>query len=414
MLPDQYEYLRSYDKYIGETESPHQYHRWASLSVIAAALGRRVIMPFGHGSIFPNQYIILVGSPGAKKSSAISPAKRVLAMAGYKPFAGDLVSKERFLFDLSGGNDDEMPDLEAMEAYLDDPVCEQFICNGELIDFVGQKNFDFLTLLNTLWDNLPEYKHQKLSSKSVIIQKPTVNILGAATVKGISLAIPPEAIGTGIMSRLILVYGASTGKKITFPTPPRQEDAEICADFLREIMKLKGFSTLTPEAQELADSVYQNYESLKDARLIDYTNRRFTHVLKVAILIAASRLSTTITAADIKLSNTLLVNAENGMTSALGEVGSDKRGPQIHSILSALKAARGSVAPQDLWERVAKEIPIHNEFLALMQNLAASRRVTMVGSKYLFNGEDVRVFPPELCDYTMLDWREIIRQEGGE
>ena len=59
-------------------------------------LGRNVHIPFGTGEIYPNQYIMLMGSPVARKCTAIAPGKKRLKAAGYDTVADDAVSKEMF------------------------------------------------------------------------------------------------------------------------------------------------------------------------------------------------------------------------------------------------------------------------------------------------------------------------------
>jgi hypothetical protein len=89
-----------YFRYIGKTESPRIYHRWTAVSLLAALLGRRMFIPFGHDNIYPNQYILLVGDPGTRKGTAINPAKRLLKHSGYLRFAPDKLSTERFIIEL--------------------------------------------------------------------------------------------------------------------------------------------------------------------------------------------------------------------------------------------------------------------------------------------------------------------------
>src|SRR3990167_2294095 len=197
------DFFDEYFKYVGESEAPNIFHRWCGLATLGAMVGREVFLPFGHRMIYPNQYILLMGVPGSRKSSAIGIAKDIMGMADYKTFAKDKSSKERLFLDMIRKPDLENVDLESL--VLDSPS-EVFIANGEFLDFIGQGDMGFLTALTNLWDNLPFYEHPKLHGKSVYIHKPTVNILGGATVKGLGMAIPPEALGTGILSRLLLIH----------------------------------------------------------------------------------------------------------------------------------------------------------------------------------------------------------------
>jgi hypothetical protein len=177
-------------------------------------LGRNVHIPFGTGEIYPNQYIMLMGSPGARKGTAIAPGKKLLKAAGYDTFAADAVSKEMFLADMGKKENDDI-DLD-LETLVSDSPTECFVIAEEFNDFIGQGDTLFITRLTKLWDNLDEFRHPKLHGKSVYVYKPTVSILGANTQQNFSLAIPPEAIGNGFCSRFLFIHAEPTGKFITF------------------------------------------------------------------------------------------------------------------------------------------------------------------------------------------------------
>ena len=85
---------------MGESESPAVYHRWTALSILGALLGRNVYLPFGNSEIYPNMYVMLMGSAGARKGTAINPGRKLLRAAGYNTFAADAVSKEMLVEDM--------------------------------------------------------------------------------------------------------------------------------------------------------------------------------------------------------------------------------------------------------------------------------------------------------------------------
>ena len=96
-----------YFEYVKDTESPKIFHRWSLIASVGALLGRQYYMPFGTTRIFPNQYIMLIGNPGTRKSSAIKTAKKILAHTGYDTFAAEKTTKEKFLLDLEGAPEGE-------------------------------------------------------------------------------------------------------------------------------------------------------------------------------------------------------------------------------------------------------------------------------------------------------------------
>ena len=72
------EYLNNYLAMLEDTESPRIFHIWSAVFSLASTLGRRCWLPFGTFDIFPNHYILLVGTPGTRKSTAANQAKKVV------------------------------------------------------------------------------------------------------------------------------------------------------------------------------------------------------------------------------------------------------------------------------------------------------------------------------------------------
>src|SRR5688572_27538290 len=81
-------------------EAPAVYHRWTLASAIGTILGRQFYLPFGKGKIYPNQFIMLMGTPGTRKGTAMNIGKELLKKAGYNRFSASRTSLERFLIDM--------------------------------------------------------------------------------------------------------------------------------------------------------------------------------------------------------------------------------------------------------------------------------------------------------------------------
>ena len=130
-----------YFSYVGETECPRIFHRWTAISCVAALLGRSVAIPFGHSSIYPNLYVMLMGPPGTRKSTAIKIGQKLISQIGYHHFSADRTSKEALWLDMTTeqerniGTDDL--DLEELRPYT---PTELFIVADEFNDFMGIRN----------------------------------------------------------------------------------------------------------------------------------------------------------------------------------------------------------------------------------------------------------------------------------
>lgn len=372
-----------YDEYFeyagaGTTEPPIIFHRWAGLSIIGAMLGRQIYLPFGHGKIYPNQYIMLMGPAGCRKSTAINIATKLLKQTGYTRFAADRTSKERFLIDMKQyeGNTDTIEDLEALS--LDDPS-EVFVVAEEFTDFTGANNTEFLTMLTKLWDNQDEYKHPKINGASVEVWKPTVNILSGNTAQNFAIAFPPEALGNGFLSRTILVQGELSGRKVTFPKSP---DELLIAGLVTRLKAIKkeiaGEVTLDKDAIALCDRIYRGFKELEDHRFHQYGNRRFVHMLKIAMLLTAANFHKQITVEEILKANTILHYTEIRMPKALGEFGKSKYSEVANKIIEILSQADRPMSLKDLWKRVYTDLAKQTELAELLRNLREAHKIQMV------------------------------------
>jgi hypothetical protein len=378
------DFFSKYLRYVGDSEAPTLSHRWSAISMLSALIGRNLFIPFGHSEIYPNQYIMLMGSPGARKSSAIGIARRLLRDTGFKRFAPDRLSKERFLMEMKPHSADLLGEEDADLSFISfDEPSELYVVAEEFTDFVGQGGAEFMTMLTKLWDNMDRYEHPKIHGKSVVVEKPTVNLLGGNTIQGLSLALPPEALGNGFMSRVIFVYTEETGKKITFPIPPSPAFKQELVDQLKQIKLLCGSVDIEDDARPVYDKLYREFRDVEDHRFKHYSTRRFTHLLKLSLILAASDLRTSITRQDAINANTVLHYTELRMPKALGEFGRSRYSDTTNVILDLLNKSTRPISANSIWKIVAKDLTKIGELTDILRNLQTAGKIQVVTVKGL-------------------------------
>lgn len=404
-----------YDLYfdvVGHSEAPRIFHRWCAVSAVSALLGRQCFLPFGHDVIFPNMFVMIMGSPGARKNSAIKVAKQMLERTGFNRFAADRISKEKFIISLASGmfGDEEasMEEEDFVELPLD-TVSARYVVAPEFLDFIGKGNIEFVGMLGNLWDNLDTYEHPKIHTKSANVTKPTVNILAGNTPQGFMLAIPPESVGQGFMSRLILVQGDTTGVKITFPEDPSlSARAALDERVARIAERVRGIITISPEAKRLCDRIYREFTDLEDFRFKHYSARRFTHLLKLCLTFAALRISTDVSATDVIQANTLLHVTEQKMSKALGEYGKAKNSDVANSILEIIKGSRTPIGATKLWKHLAQDLNRQEEMQEILKGLLAAGKIKVVaGIGFVPHHEAKKVWDTSLLDTEFLTEEEM-------
>lgn len=406
--------MSMYFEYAGasKSETPMVYHRWAAISMISALLERRCYISFGHDLIYPNQYILLMGNPGTRKSSAINIAIRLLASTGYNRFSSDKTSKERFLQDLAKVDEEEDDVPISLDTVIDRPS-DSYVAIGEFTDFIGQNNMEFITMLTNLWDCRDVYRHPKMRGSDVVINKPTVNILGGTTAQNFSLSFPPEAIGNGFLSRLILVHGDTTGRKVTIPAARDEALRRLMIDRLIAIRDTaQGEVTISKEAYALVDEIYNDQVDLEDNRFLHYNTRRLTHLLKLCTVFTAMNLETEISPHTVLIANTVLANTEVKMPRALGEFGKHKSSHLNNSVIDILATAKVPMTSTEIFKRMSQDVGRMSDLIELLKNLIQADRIQLldIGGKsgYMTKYIAARKWKEHLLLPTYLTKEEMI------
>lgn len=379
------DFITQYLAYTADTEIPAFFNRWTAIAGLGAFLGRQAYFTHGHTRINPNLYVMLIGSAGTKKSSAIKMCRKLLTTAGYSKFAGEKTSKEKFLLDLAG----EELSADILNSNLfggtdDNTSSEMFIAADEFNVFIGNGNIEFISLLGQLWDFDGSYPVRFKNSKSLDIMNPTISILGGNTPTGFSQAFPPEIIGQGFFSRLLLVYGEPNGNRIPFPSPPCADSTARLVSLLSRIRAtVVGHISLEPTAKNLLSKIYTNWGGLGDVRFDSYSNRRFTHLLKLGICISASSVRREITEYDVIRANTILTHTEHLMPKALGEFGKSRNSDVAHKILQILDNGAGIVTFKQIWKEVHSDLTNTSELGDMLNNLNLAGKLQVVKGGFL-------------------------------
>lgn len=423
MERNQLDIFKLYLDYVKETEPPIIFHRWSFIAAFSAWLGRRMYIPFGDSRLFPTSYIMLVGEPGTRKSTAIKRATRVLEKAGYDTFSPNATTKEKFLMDLAAnswdGDDpsvgfgdkrrkaDEEIDVIKVLGLLGSVGGEQdphevFVAADEFNNFMGSGNLDFQSTLGELWDwdNIDRpYRRRLKNSKEVKIWQPTVTVLGGNTPQQFAACFPLESIGQGFMSRLILVQSEPSGIKIDFPPPPCPKLTQRLIDGLQLIRQVcNGPLEMDDDAKNALGSIYRGWPEIDDARFKHYSTRRHTHLLKLCIIVAAARASTRLTLMDVIFANTLLTYAETTMPKAVGELGKSKHSEATSKLMNYLYSAHGPATVKQLFKVVQNDIEGPQDLGKLLNNLQLADK--LIALKIETTGEQGYVAKKKLMNRT--------------
>lgn len=343
-------------------------HLWVALGILSASLGRRNYLPFGYGQIFPNQYILLVGTPGTRKSTALSIGKKILKSATGVNFAPDdtagqrqgliqamLQNSQTETLYLDGVKLDQRDNtlssilsLEQVSQLTDqaeseaqreiDSADKQHLVasSDEFSRFIGQNNLQMLDFLTSTWDG--HSFQYRTTTKMIEVKNPLLNLIGCTTPVSLANSMPPAAGGQGFLSRMILVYGSTKYKSIPRPAPPPEEEVNAVKEILdHSYCMLGGEFEESKAARSYSESLYDHPIDITDSRFGYYAERRYTHLIKLAMALAAGRMSQTIERDDYEEAHRILCATEVGMPEALGEFGMNPLASLKQGILEFLK-----------------------------------------------------------------------------
>ena len=383
------DFISHYLSYAKTTpEVPMNYSRWAAIVGLGAYLGRSYYFEHGNFHVNPNIYAQFIGVAGARKGTAIKLMKKVLGAAGYNYFSGERTSKEKFLLDLAGEGDefsapssaDDILDRNLFGSAQESSDYKQvFIAIDEFNDFIGTGNIEFISMLGNLWNYTGTYSNRIKTGKSVSIPNPTISILGGNTPTNFSLAFPTAIVGQGFLSRMIIIHGEPNGKRVTFPPAPTQGETAAIVERLQQIRAtVFGPTKLTSGAETTLDAIYKAGLGVDDVRFESYSQRRLDHLIKLCLIVSASRCSTEITYDDVIYANTILVHAEQFMPKALGEFGKARNSDISHKVMSIIAAGPGVVTLKDLWKQVSSDLDDMKSLGSILNNLHEAGKIQRI------------------------------------
>lgn len=337
-----------------QQQLPLPFRKWAAVSAVAGAMGRKVWYDAGPFRIGSNLFLVFIAQPGRGKSvSLLMPINEVL---------------ERGISTEPGSNNESLNWNPAVERYgvVDEcahvishritphqiPV-EMYKCqrldlvsstaaSGNVFDssmtlvtteFGTLMSRDDKTLqifLTEMWDYQHKYSDKTKTSGQYVINGPCLNWIACATPEQFVENLPVNARSQGLLSRMLPIYydGESIGQDIHYG-----DTDEYVIDSLREdladICKMRGAMKFHPDdVEEIRADVQAGIPPKpEDTNLSEYNERRTAHFIKVAMAVSASRSSERlITIEDWNRTKELMHEAEASMPIVLQHFGMSKTG----------------------------------------------------------------------------------------
>ena len=323
--------------YMKDSEAPLLYNKWVAVSMIAAVLERKVYLPWDK-HIYPNFYIVLVGPPGCRKGTAMSPGRKVLDEMNVK-IAADAITKEKLASRLEEATDN----FETMDGQIHS-YAALTIFSEEFTVFLGYGNVELMQWLSNWYDCLDHWKYETKHQDVNEIAGVWVNLVGATTPELLQESMPRESFGGGLNSRIIYVFADKKEKLVIFPFLNKDSNIDLRESLSMDLQKLRMYS-----GEVIADQSYLNawekwYPAQQglaigdDDRMAGYVERRPTHIHKLAMVFNASRGGgLTLTDVDFRRAVELLEETERRMANTFAGVGKSQLSSIMNRVLQYLR-----------------------------------------------------------------------------
>ncbi len=342
-------WLRTYLEYTDKQESPEIFHLWVGISVIAGALGRNCYINRGYFKTYPNQYIALVSQSAlCKKGTACEIGTGIYNEAFPEH---PVIDRKLTMQKLVGNLNKSRKELGYSFIYL---------YNEELSTLFGRGavNTELMDFLTSVYGCKERWLYETASRGEEWLEKIYVNFLACTTPSDLA-EMPPSLVGGGLAGRMIFVYSDTPRNCVPNPaihfTNERYMMRQNLIHDLQQIAKIQREFKLTDEAWTLYDKLYrENFERDDyDFRLEPYKGRKGEHLLKLSMIISASRSDEgIIDKHDLEAADIFLKQIESSIIDAFIGVGHAEEARNTDRILACIRRAGGRIGHAELLRKV--------------------------------------------------------------
>lgn len=293
-------FLEAYRDYARDNFCPEKFHLWTGISIISAALERKVSLSQGPIYHIPNLYIMLISHPGVGKSTAsdrgvelleeikknVNPALRVLPTQMTEPALLDLMKIIDWV---------QVPG--AKGTTFDLAQSAGFFYASEASSSALQNTCgDFVAAMTALYD-CPKHFRKKLKGEKHIIEieNACMNMLACSTFDYLRNLVNETSVMGGFASRVLYVIN-----KERIVREPSWDETFVAnvetkrklIDDLTHINKLAGPMKASPEFKKKFLHWQPKFDrfliSLNSPRMESLYARKGTNLIKLSMILSVS------------------------------------------------------------------------------------------------------------------------------
>jgi DNA polymerase III delta prime subunit len=328
-------WFNTYREYIlPRTDAPESFIFWSGIFTIASTLRRRVSIPkkyLGLWTCYPHMYLMFVGPPGMRKTTAIDHgARELLTQVPALHEGPDFFTKEVVLEEMQNSGDSSI--FMSVDEF------------SSVFQKAGKDRAGIYEFLTAMYDSKQQINSRTKTSGNVFLEKPSVNFFSATTPGWITDNMPESVISGGFASRCIWVYEERLRINKMFFDDVQGEFKDLEKDLLTDLMRisnLEGEFSFSDECLAYIRDWEQQeppFYLQKNDKLGGYLNRRKMHIAKLAMLhSAASKDELVITLEDWQWAIDTLETIEPNLEKIFKGVGKNPYTTEIDKIVAFVK-----------------------------------------------------------------------------
>jgi hypothetical protein len=315
--------------------------------MVSAVLGKKGFIKCNYFNVYPNLYIVLASMPGVgKKSTAIRTGRECLYDAEAEVrYSNDSQTPQALMIELDKAFN--IATLPSGKFFGSAPLT---VIASELVSLLsaGQAMVEFLT---DIYDSDKKFEYKTKNMGCLTVKNPCLNLIAGVTTDSLNTRIIRDASAGGLMSRIVTVYDNEVRAASAFdlPSPQQLHSRQKVVDRLKLVENVYGEFSFTKSAIQL----YQELEIKEHTAMskitsnAEFRSRKPIHILKAAMLLAASELRTKIEDLDVSIAIELLERVEHNMKFIHMSAGTHKNA-EIHSRIILALGKVGSVDYADM------------------------------------------------------------------
>jgi hypothetical protein len=333
-------------------------------------------------------YVMLVGSAGIKKSTAMSLARNLIRELKTIPIAPPSITKEAMTEYMA---EEDTPCLKNFKYHHNGKdILKSYthlsIFANELVTLInsGGNAMGMIEFLTDIFDTDEEFEVRTKNRGTDTIKAPYITVLACLTTETLSNLMNTKIISSGFSRRCIFVYSNDYGNPVPRPIVT-QEQADAwnrCVQRGKDIQKLSGQFTWEPEAEEFWDDWYVQCHKQKEREDSEirsgFLQTKPNYVLKIAALLRVSDSDQLIiTRESLELALAFITEIEPDMDIVFAGAGRNELSPIAKSIEAMVVSSAEPIMLNRIHATFFKEAST-SEINDILEHLSESNKIKLL------------------------------------